>query len=53
MEQRGVITADGLGPVLGRMLEAFSIHFFRSGADKGFDIMEDLLMTMNSVSSSV
>ncbi|KAK3730276.1 hypothetical protein QZH41_016451 [Actinostola sp. cb2023] len=47
MEQRGVITADGLGPVLGRMLEAFCIHFFQHGADKGFNIMEDLIMTMH------
>ncbi|KXJ26417.1 PRELI domain-containing protein 2 [Exaiptasia diaphana] len=53
MEQRGVITADGLGPILGRMLESFSIHVFKCGADKGFTIMEDLLMAMNTVSSSV
>lgn len=53
MEQRGVITADGLGSILGRMFESFTVRVFQYGANKGFTIMEDLLMAMNTVSSSV
>ncbi|XP_031556009.1 PRELI domain-containing protein 2-like [Actinia tenebrosa] len=53
MKQKGVITAFGLGPVFGKMLEAFAVRFFHHGANKGFNIMEDLLMTMHTTSNCV
>ncbi|XP_048578752.1 PRELI domain-containing protein 2 [Nematostella vectensis] len=48
MDQTGKVTVCGLGPTLGGMLELFTIRFFQHGADRGFKIMEDLLMSMTT-----
>ncbi|XP_068744058.1 PRELI domain-containing protein 2-like [Montipora capricornis] len=46
-EQRGTISVFGIGSLLGGMFETFAYTFFQREAEKGFGIMEDLLMTMN------
>ncbi|KAL9984542.1 hypothetical protein ACROYT_G006847 [Oculina patagonica] len=46
-EQRGSISVNGVGSLIGGMMEAFGQTFLQRGANKGFCIMEDLIMTMS------
>ncbi|CAH3148069.1 unnamed protein product [Pocillopora meandrina] len=46
-EQRGSISVYGVGSFIGGMMESFGQSFLQRGANKGFNIMEDLIMTMS------
>lgn len=50
-EQRGRISVFGVGSLIGGMFEAFAQRFLQHGAKKGFNIMEDLIMTMGGRNS--
>lgn len=44
-EQRGSISVNGVGSLIGGMFEAFGQRFLQHGAKKGFNIMEDLILS--------